>query len=166
MVVRKGLEVGIISASSDGGGKWELPRLIQKADRQLTTTYAQHNNIPPQRETTHVWVTQMVRRSAQFAILLAATVTTATAQNCFWRSSGKIRTIGWYACNNTRATPGGAQLCCIEDSQCGQDSICLKDNKYYVGGCTDGTYGDAVCRTSCSEWVPSILPRTHSAKKR
>jgi len=89
----------------------------------------------------------MARSLAWIATLLAAT--TATAQNCFWRSSGQIHAINWYACNNTRAIAGGAALCCIEDSQCGQDSICLKDNKYYVGGCTDGTYGDPVCRTSC-----------------
>jgi hypothetical protein len=89
----------------------------------------------------------MARSLAWIATLLAATA--ATAQNCFWRSSGQIHAIGWYACNNTRAIAGGAALCCIENSQCGQDSICLKDNKYYVGGCTDGTYGDPVCRTSC-----------------
>jgi len=101
-------------------------------------------------------------------MLLAAVATTVIAQNCFWRSSGKIRTIGWYACNNTRATPGGAQLCCIENSQCGQDSICLKDNKYYVGGCTDGTYGDPVCRTSCSGcflFLSIFFPEIRSEKE-
>jgi hypothetical protein len=92
----------------------------------------------------------MTRIPAQIAIIAATTV---TAQNCFWRSYSQIRALSdWYPCNSTRANEDGARLCCLANSQCGQDSICLGDNNYYVGGCTDGTYGDAVCRTSCSEY--------------
>jgi hypothetical protein len=82
------------------------------------------------------------------------------ADNCFWRSNNQINAIDWFACNNTEVTPGGAQLCCIQGSQCGQDSICLQNVSYYVGGCTDGSYGDSVCRTSCSEWSLNLLSRS------
>jgi hypothetical protein len=115
-----------------------------------------------------------LKSALEITIILTAAAAT-TAQNCFWRSSGTIHAIDWYACNNTRAVEGGAQLCCIGDSQCGQDSICLKDNKYYVGGCTEGTYGDAVCRTDCSEcsgvssflplFLPFLFPREKNARE-
>jgi hypothetical protein len=86
--------------------------------------------------------------SLRFALLANA------ADNCYWRSSNTINAMtspGWFACNNTQVQPGGAQLCCIGGSQCGEDSICHSNTGYYVGGCTDGSYGDPVCRTSCSE---------------
>jgi hypothetical protein len=57
----------------------------------------------------------------------------------------------WYACDNSRATEDGAQVCCMAKEQCGPDSICMVKNNYYVGECTDATYGDPVCRTSCSQ---------------
>jgi hypothetical protein len=95
---------------------------------------------------------------AQILPRIAEPAPTAVAtSNCFWRSNSQINALSdWYPCNNTRAYEDGAQLCCLANSQCGQDSICLGDNNYYVGGCTDGTYGDAVCRTSCSECSPVV----------
>jgi hypothetical protein len=89
------------------------------------------------------------RRCAQIAILAA---TTAMAQNCFWRSDSQISAQDkWYACNNSRATEDGAQVCCKSKEQCGPDSICLESRGFYVGGCTDATYDDPVCRMSCSQ---------------
>ena len=92
----------------------------------------------------------MARTSAQIAILAATT--TAMAQNCLWRSNSQINPLPtWYACNNSRATSDGAKVCCKAKEQCGPDSICLEDSNYYVGGCTDETYSDPVCRHSCSQ---------------
>jgi hypothetical protein len=87
---------------------------------------------------------------AMIAVLAVSKV--MASDNCFWRSKNQIHAMdGWFACNNTQVANGKAQLCCIPGSHCGQDSICLQNVSYYVGGCTDGTYGDPVCRTSCSE---------------
>ncbi|GAB7334519.1 hypothetical protein MBLNU13_g06506t1 [Cladosporium sp. NU13] len=89
----------------------------------------------------------------RLAIIAVLAVSKAMASdNCFWRSKNHINAMddGWFACNNTQVVNGRAQLCCIKGSQCGQDSICLQNVNYYVGGCTDGTYGDPVCRTSCT----------------
>ncbi|KAM0705972.1 hypothetical protein Q7P35_007332 [Cladosporium inversicolor] len=73
------------------------------------------------------------------------------SDNCFWRSKNQIHAAdGWFACDNTQVVGSRAQLCCITGSQCGQDSICLQNVSYYVGGCTDDTYRDPVCRTSCT----------------
>lgn len=94
-------------------------------------------------------------RTRLVTVALTVTKMTAAADNCFWRSNRQINAMdspGWFACNNTEVRESGAQLCCIAGSTCGQDSICMKDAKYYVGGCTDGSYGDPVCRTSCSEF--------------
>ncbi|KAM0718441.1 hypothetical protein Q7P37_005511 [Cladosporium fusiforme] len=85
------------------------------------------------------------------ALLAINLAFSSAADNCFWRSQKQINPINWFACNNTEVEEGGAQLCCIQGSQCGQDSICLKGVDYYVGGCTDGNYADPVCRTSCTD---------------
>jgi hypothetical protein len=96
-------------------------------------------------------VTTMPLRLAIIAVLAVSEA--MASDSCFWRSKNQINAMddGWFACNNTQVANGRAQLCCIKGSQCGQDSICLQNVKYYVGGCTDGTYGDPVCRTSCSK---------------
>ncbi len=87
-------------------------------------------------------------------INLLATPIAAAGDDCYWRASNTITPVspGWFACNNTQVQPSGAQLCCISGSQCGEQSICHSNTGYYVGGCTDGSYGDAVCRTDCCEW--------------
>lgn len=89
----------------------------------------------------------------RLAIITALAFSKAMASdNCFWRSKNQIHTMdGWFACNNTQVTEGGAQLCCIPGSQCGQDGICLQNVSYYVGGCTDRKYRVPACRTSCSK---------------
>lgn len=85
------------------------------------------------------------------SLLLA--LSAAASDNCFWRSNNTINAEGdgWFACNNTQINPGGAQLCCIAGSQCGEDSICHNNNGYYIGGCTDGNYEDPVCNNNCSK---------------
>ncbi|EMC93810.1 hypothetical protein BAUCODRAFT_36264 [Baudoinia panamericana UAMH 10762] len=64
------------------------------------------------------------------AILLLSSllIPSVLGQNCFWRASNTIQApgSGWFACNNTQVKAGGAQLCCIVGSQCGEDSICHK----------------------------------------
>lgn len=75
---------------------------------------------------------------------------------CYWRSSNKVGTpTDWSPCPNTEKSPGGAELCCINGAQCGEDSICHTQGSdggsgWFVGGCTDGNYADPVCRTSCT----------------
>ncbi|KAK1810847.1 hypothetical protein LTR12_014806 [Friedmanniomyces endolithicus] len=87
-----------------------------------------------------------------FAFLPAST----SADNCYWRSQYIINDVtGWFACNNTQVKSGGAQLCCLNGAQCGADSLCYmpggtSGNEWFVGGCTDRTYGDPVCRGSCT----------------
>ncbi|KAK4543676.1 hypothetical protein LTR36_005321 [Oleoguttula mirabilis] len=97
---------------------------------------------------------------ATFSLPLAALffclgdmVVADTADNCYWRGNNTINAEpGWFACTNTQVNPGGAQLCCIDGAQCGEDSICHSvTGGWYVGGCTDATYGDPVCRTSCTD---------------
>ncbi|KAK1050092.1 hypothetical protein LTR74_017137 [Friedmanniomyces endolithicus] len=46
-------------------------------------------------------------------------------------------------------------LCCLNGAQCGVDSLCYMPggtggNEWFVGGCTDRTYGDPVCRGNCT----------------
>lgn len=63
-------------------------------------------------------------------------------------------------CNNTEIIPGGAQQCCNgdDDQICGTDRLCRnKKGLFYVGGCTDSTYRDPVCRSECSESEQDIL---------
>lgn len=97
--------------------------------------------------------------SRRIVVALLTARLASAAQNCFWRSNDQINAMGsgWFACNNTQVEEGGAQLCCINGSKCGQDSICLKGVDYYVGGCTDGSYANPVCRTSCSKSLISNL---------
>ena len=64
---------------------------------------------------------------------------------------------GSFQCKNTERANGGAQLCCKNGDRCGEDSICHSDNTkqsrsaWYVGGCSDGSYSDPVCRKDCSK---------------
>jgi len=98
------------------------------------------------------WVSMLALPLALCCLLAAVSAT--TADNCYWRSRNTINAMGngWFACNNTQVNSDGAQLCCIGGDHCGKDSICHSDAAgYYVGGCTDGSYGDPVCRSSCSE---------------
>jgi len=89
--------------------------------------------------------------------LIAATAVPAAAEQCFWRGGSAIvaESSGWFACNNTQVTAGGAQLCCLTGSYCGEDSICHFDGTdggsgWFIGGCTDPSYADQVCSMSCS----------------
>ena len=88
-----------------------------------------------------------------------------SAQNdeCYWRSNNTIiPEPGWFVCQNTEQTSGGARLCCFGDSECGEDSLCRMNGAsgytYFVGGCTDSTYNDTICSKSCSS---KYLPKTY-----
>ncbi|KAK1093879.1 hypothetical protein LTR48_001437 [Friedmanniomyces endolithicus] len=87
-----------------------------------------------------------------FAFLASST----SADNCYWRSQNIINNVtGWFACNNTQVKSGGAQLCCLNGAHRGEDSLCYMPggtggDEWFVGGCTDRTYGDPVCRGSCT----------------
>jgi hypothetical protein len=139
----KRLEIDGNSASLDCEPLCPIRKAADRLPFQiLIATPPQHGKTPSSRI--------MARTSAQIAILAAATA--AMAQNCFWRSNSQISSISdWYACQNSRATQDGAQVCCLAKEQCGPDSICLNSTNYYVGGCTDETYSDPVCRQSCSQ---------------
>ena len=91
--------------------------------------------------------------------LFIVSVSADSKHTCYFRRNDQI-SIGdqsYFQCNNTDKSNGGAQLCCRDGDQCGQDSICHTseagdaNSTWYVGGCTDGTYDDPVCRTDCSE---------------
>lgn len=78
-------------------------------------------------------------------------------KTCYTSAFGEISLQpGWYACEGTATSPGGAETCCLPNSLCGPDSLCrippsegkTTDN-WYLGGCTDETYEDPVCRTEC-----------------
>ncbi|GAB1736912.1 hypothetical protein NU219Hw_g8937t1 [Hortaea werneckii] len=93
-------------------------------------------------------------------LTLASLALASELRQCYTRYNNTVRAEGapWYVCNNTQINPGGASLCCYDDSLCGPDSFCGSTSigrgpyKYglYVGGCTDGTYSDPVCRTTCT----------------
>ncbi|KAI7277995.1 hypothetical protein KC345_g6212 [Hortaea werneckii] len=97
---------------------------------------------------------------AIFPLTLASLALAIEPRQCYTRYNNTVRAEGapWYVCNNTQINPGGASLCCYDDSLCGPDSFCGSTSigrgpyKYglYVGGCTDGTYSDPVCRTTCT----------------
>ncbi|KAF2716044.1 hypothetical protein K431DRAFT_308099 [Polychaeton citri CBS 116435] len=96
-----------------------------------------------------------LQRQALLALLAFAHV--ALSQSCYWRSNDQTTVVsdGWFACNNTQTTADGAQLCCLNGASCGEDSICYTPTSsggsgWFVGGCTDPTYKDPVCRTSCT----------------
>lgn len=83
----------------------------------------------------------------------------SSSQVCYWANQNTVSvedaSSAWFACNNTQLRAGGAQLCCLNGGQCGEDSICHTVSSsdggsgWYVGGCTDPSYQDPVCRTSC-----------------
>ncbi|KAI7157777.1 hypothetical protein KC349_g5374 [Hortaea werneckii] len=93
-------------------------------------------------------------------LTLASLTLASEPRQCYTRYNNTVRAEGapWYVCNNTQINPGGASLCCYDDSLCGPDSFCgstsIGKGSYnyglYVGGCTDGTYSDPVCRTTCT----------------
>ena len=100
----------------------------------------------------------------QALVLLSGCIALTFAQTpndqCFWRNSGGTvaeSTDGWHVCNNTKTTEKGASLCCLNGSQCGEDSIChfpggsQGGTGWYLGGCTDGSYNDPICPKACSE---------------
>ena len=93
------------------------------------------------------------------ALFAAAAIAQTPPTQCFWKGGNNIVAEGypgWFACNNTQVQPGGANLCCLNDSECGEDSICHYPNGseggsgWFVGGCTDGSYNDPVCPRACS----------------
>lgn len=79
---------------------------------------------------------------AAFISLLASA--SAQVNECYWRSHDAIApesSSGWFMCYNTALTVGGAQTCCLNNSQCGEDGLCraARTNgttgyNYYVGG--------------------------------
>ena len=91
---------------------------------------------------------------------------------CYWRSLNNVGTpTGWFPCPNTEKSPGGAELCCLNGAQCGEDSICHIQSSgggsgWFVGGCTDGNYADPVCRTSCSKFhlIARFYPQLYMAR--
>ncbi|KAI7196560.1 hypothetical protein KC316_g4346 [Hortaea werneckii] len=95
-----------------------------------------------------------------FPLTLASLTLASEPRQCYTRYNNTVRAEGapWYVCNNTQINPGGGSLCCYDDSLCGPDSFCGSTNVgkgsynygLYVGGCTDGTYSDPVCRTTCT----------------
>lgn len=92
-----------------------------------------------------------------FAPLLTSLWFLHASAACYFRSSSSvIRADEWNTCNNnSEIVAGGANLCCnyARDSVCGDGGLCRQDDGlFYVGGCTDSTYQDPVCRTSCSEY--------------
>ena len=99
----------------------------------------------------------------------ALSVSADSKHNCYWRRLDQvvIEDQGWFQCNNTQQTSGGAQLCCKDGDECGQDSICRTSDtansgsEWYVGGCTDGTYNDPVCRKDCSKSYFIALHAVH-----
>lgn len=108
------------------------------------------------------------RTMLQALILLSGWIALTLAQTpddqCFWKNSGGTvaeSTDGWHVCNNTKTTEKGASLCCLNGSQCGEDSIChfpggsQGGTGWYLGGCTDGSYNDPVCPKACSELTSS-----------
>ena len=103
---------------------------------------------------------RMISTTFPFAIpLFFAYLSFVSAQDstCYWRSQNAIAPVdGWFACHNTQQQEGGAQLCCLDGSQCSDDALCRQSSgsggyNYFVGGCTDPNYQDDVCRSSCSE---------------
>lgn len=97
------------------------------------------------------------------AFLLSALSVSANSQHsCFKRRLDHIAVadnFGYVQCNNTQHSDGGAQLCCKKGDRCGDDSICHTDDiasglsSWYVGGCSDGSYEDPVCRKDCSKLI-------------
>lgn len=100
--------------------------------------------------------------TSSFAALLLLGASTAFAQSndtCYRKSNNQVRPqpSGWFACEGTEEQSGGIQLCCINGSECGPDSICRRegtgdDSRWYVGGCTDENYNDPMCRNDCSKF--------------
>lgn len=90
---------------------------------------------------------------------------------CYWQSSSLVASEesgGWFNCPNSNVTIGGAELCCLIGGTCGPDSICHTtgtaiddDDGWYVGGCTDPSYSDAICRTSCGKLHNTSILSSH-----
>ncbi|KAI7208925.1 hypothetical protein KC333_g8945 [Hortaea werneckii] len=101
-----------------------------------------------------------MKRGIIFPLTSASLALAIEQRQCYTRYNNTVRAEGapWYVCNNTQINPGGASLCCYDESLCGPDSFCgstsIGKGSYnyglYVGGCTDGTYSDPVCRTTCT----------------
>ena len=92
------------------------------------------------------------------AALLTVATTAAADSGCYSRAIGIIQAGDWIKCSNTAVTLNGASACCLPGSLCGEDSLChtpeslsTGGNNWYPAGCTDPTYTDPVCRTSCSK---------------
>ncbi|WPG99202.1 Hypothetical protein R9X50_00201300 [Acrodontium crateriforme] len=101
----------------------------------------------------------MVARSSLFSLPLAIAsfvLAVSADDNCYWRSDNQVHAQpGWTACNNTQVDGGKARLCCFAGTTCGEDSLCRSNSNdnldiFYLGGCTDSTYADPVCRPDCS----------------
>lgn len=99
-------------------------------------------------------------RSLATAFVLCILSVLVRGQTCYWRRQDQVifKDHGdWFACNNTATHNGGAELCCRNDSECGESSICKapdegeNGSQWYVGGCTDKSYTDPICRKSCSK---------------
>ena len=95
---------------------------------------------------------------AHLAVALLLAIEFASADQCYWKATDQARKDGnWFSCGtNTAQKSGGAELCCMTGSECGEDSICRASSngtagsEWYVGGCTDSTYNDPACRDDCS----------------
>ncbi|RMY66797.1 hypothetical protein D0863_08207 [Hortaea werneckii] len=61
-----------------------------------------------------------------FPLTLASLSLANESRQCYTRYNNTVRAEGapWYVCNNTQINPGGASLCCYDDSLCGPDSFC------------------------------------------
>ncbi|KAF2161221.1 hypothetical protein M409DRAFT_59226 [Zasmidium cellare ATCC 36951] len=88
--------------------------------------------------------------------------------HCFW--NGQITT----QCGNVTpcgtGEPGyhnstsGTQLCCVAGDTCGANSICRASSAqsslysgFYLGGCTDASFDDPLCRRDCNDRGTELL---------
>ncbi len=83
---------------------------------------------------------------------------------CYIRREGKIERPlddNFFPCSNSSIPADAPHLCCKEGDECGTDAICRSQSRpekmphqyspYYVGGCTDETYDDRMCRSDCGK---------------
>ena len=102
-------------------------------------------------------------------ITLSASSFVNAGQTCYARALGNVyyEAEHWYACGGTSLSSSGAETCCLIGSECGEDSLCRassgqvlgnnSNNAWFVAGCTDITYEDPVCRTSCSKFNAEVI---------
>ncbi|KAI6878261.1 hypothetical protein D0869_05202 [Hortaea werneckii] len=71
-----------------------------------------------------------MKRGIVFPLTSASLALAIEQRQCYTRYNNTVRAEGapWYVCNNTQINPGGASLCCYDESLCGPDSFCGSTN--------------------------------------